>query len=103
MLYQTPTFMIWRASSAVATLWPNCSQVFTAHSTCFTDSQRCLCMSQMLSSLPTRTWAPRMIAKVCIAMLPRMLLQNVVELAPCGVRRSISIQSNGLRPIVPPP
>ena len=36
-------------------------------------------------------------------MLPRMLLQNVTLDAPCGVRRSISIQSNGLRPIVPPP
>src|SRR5262249_47764796 len=73
------------------------------HSTCFTVGQRFLCMSQMLSSLPTRTWTPRIVAKVWIAMLPRMLLQNVTLDAPCGVRRSIPIQSNGLRPMEPPP
>src|SRR5215510_6035965 len=98
VLYHTPTFIIWRASSAVATLRPNCSQVFTAHSTCFTDSQRCLCMSQILSSLPTRTWAPRMIAKVWIATLPRMLLQNVTLLAQRGA--AIAAQGHVHRPHV---
>ena len=33
---------------------------------------------------------------------PRMLDQNV-DTEPCGTRRTISIQSNGLRPSVPPP
>ena len=32
-----------------------------------------------------------------------MLLQNVTVLEPWGVRLSISIQSNGFRPIEPPP
>src|SRR5262245_51850101 len=76
--------MIWRASSAVATFRPNCSAVFAAHSTCRTDSQRFQFMSQMLSSFPTRACAPRMVARVWIAMLLRMLLQNVTELDPCG-------------------
>src|SRR6516164_6608313 len=53
--------MIWRASSAVATLRPNCSASFTTAWTCWTVVMRCRFAFQRLSSLPTRQCWPRMI------------------------------------------
>ena len=83
MLYQTPTFMILRASSAVATLRPNSSQIRTTPSICLTEVARWRFAPQMLSSLPTRTCCPRTSAIADSEINPRILDQKVAT-APCG-------------------
>ena len=90
--------MIWRASSAVATLRPNSRQIRMAPSICFTDCRAsCACPRCCPRCRPAHV-LPRIMARAgwryCRACCSRRS-----RCAPCGVRRSISIQSNGLRPM----